>query len=130
MVTISRTKGSLTFSVNFQLIAAMNPCPYGLSGESVKLCTCDKIPETDLWSFRDRIDIHIEIPRVDYDKLSGDRLGESSEAIRSAQHAYNSLFSSLTSCLEKIFILTPIPDFIRYSHFVFSLFQFETERIK
>ena len=40
VVTISRAKGSLTFSVNFQLIAAMNPCPCGYYGDSQKPCTC------------------------------------------------------------------------------------------
>jgi len=35
----------------------------------------------------DRIDIHIEVPRVDYEKLSGDRMGESSEAIRARVQA-------------------------------------------
>jgi len=40
VVTISRAKGSLTFSANFQLIAAMNPCPCGWYGDSLKPCTC------------------------------------------------------------------------------------------
>jgi magnesium chelatase family protein len=40
VVTISRAKGSLTFSANFQLIAAMNPCPCGFYGDSQKSCTC------------------------------------------------------------------------------------------
>ena len=40
VVTISRAKGSLTFSANFQLIAAMNPCPCGFYGDSQKPCTC------------------------------------------------------------------------------------------
>jgi magnesium chelatase family protein len=39
VVTISRAKGSLTFSANFQLIAAMNPCPCGYYGDS-QVCTC------------------------------------------------------------------------------------------
>ncbi|HEX9389458.1 MAG TPA: ATP-binding protein [Anaerolineales bacterium] len=40
VVTISRAKGSLTFSANFQLIAAMNPCPCGNYGDTQKPCTC------------------------------------------------------------------------------------------
>ena len=40
VVTISRAKGTLTFSANFQLIAAMNPCPCGFYGDSQKPCTC------------------------------------------------------------------------------------------
>jgi magnesium chelatase family protein len=87
VVTISRAKGSLTFSANFQLIAAMNPCPCGFYGDSLKPCTCapamvTKYQKRISGPLLDRIDIHIEVPRVDYDKLSNDRVGESSEAIR------------------------------------------------
>jgi magnesium chelatase family protein len=87
IVTISRAKGSLTFSANFQLIAAMNPCPCGFYGDSLKPCTCapamvTKYQKRISGPLLDRIDIHIEVPRVDYDKLSGDRVGETSESIR------------------------------------------------
>jgi len=87
VVTISRAKGSLTFSANFQLIAAMNPCPCGYYGDSLKPCTCapstvTKYQKRISGPLLDRIDIHIEVPRVDYEKLSGDRVGESSETIR------------------------------------------------
>ena len=40
IVTISRAQGSLTFPANFQLVAAMNPCPCGYYGDPVKACTC------------------------------------------------------------------------------------------
>ena len=87
VVTISRAKGSLTFSANFQLIAAMNPCPCGYYGDTQKPCTCahalvTKYQKRISGPLLDRIDIHIEVPRVDYEKLSGDRVGESSECIR------------------------------------------------
>ncbi len=87
VVTISRAKGSLTFSANFQLIAAMNPCPCGYYGDSQKPCTCaapivTKYQKRISGPLLDRIDIHIEVPRVDYEKLSGDRIGESSKSIR------------------------------------------------
>ena len=92
VVTISRAKGSLTFSANFQLIAAMNPCPCGWYGDSQKPCTCGpgmvtKYQKRISGPLLDRIDIHIEVPRVDYDKLSGDRLGERSEIIRARVQA-------------------------------------------
>lgn len=87
VVTISRAKGSLTFSANFQLIAAMNPCPCGWYGDSQKTCTCapstvTKYQKRISGPMLDRIDIHIEVPRVDYEKLSDDRLGEPSAVIR------------------------------------------------
>ena len=92
VVTISRAKGSLTFSANFQLIAAMNPCPCGYYGDTQKPCTCayalvTKYQKRISGPLLDRIDIHIEVPRVDYEKLSGDRVGESSESIRTRVQA-------------------------------------------
>ena len=87
IVTISRAQGSLTFPANFQLIAAMNPCPCGYFGDPLKPCTCalgmvHKYQKRISGPLMDRIDIHIEVPRLDYDKLSQQRLGESSLSIR------------------------------------------------
>ena len=86
-VTISRARGSLTFPANFQMVAAMNPCPCGYYGDAQKACTCTSSSIT-LYQKRisgpllDRIDMHVQVPRVEYDKLSDDRLGEPSEYIR------------------------------------------------
>jgi magnesium chelatase family protein len=87
LVTISRAQGSLTFPANFQLIAAMNPCPCGFFGDPVKPCTCSpgivtKYQKRISGPLLDRIDIHIEVPRVEYDKLSDQRLGEPSAVIQ------------------------------------------------
>ena len=87
VVTISRAHGSLSFPANFQLIAAMNPCPCGYYGDSLKPCTCSNSTITKYQKrisgpLLDRIDIHIEVPRVEYDKLSDQRLGETSAAIQ------------------------------------------------
>src|SRR5215471_7537045 len=65
----------------------MNPCPCGNYNDTQKACTCapavvTKYQKRISGPLLDRIDIHIEVPRVDYEKLSGDRLGESSETIR------------------------------------------------
>jgi len=106
VVTISRAKGSLTFSANFQLIAAMNPCPCGFYGDSLKPCTCapamvTKYQKRISGPLLDRIDIHIEVPRVDYEKLSGDRVGETSATIRArvqaARDIQNKRFSKNSS---------------------------------
>jgi magnesium chelatase family protein len=106
VVTISRAKGSLTFSANFQLIAAMNPCPCGYYGDAMKPCTCahalvTKYQKRISGPLLDRIDIHIEVPRVDYEKLSGDRVGEPSECIRARVQAARNIqtrrFSSNSS---------------------------------
>jgi magnesium chelatase family protein len=59
------------------------PCPCGYFGSDTKPCTCSAFTVTKYQKrisgpMLDRIDIHIEVPRVDYDKLSSDRLGEPS----------------------------------------------------
>jgi magnesium chelatase family protein len=87
VVTISRANGTLTFPANFQLIAAMNPCPCGWYGDSTHECTCTPATVTRYQKrisgpLLDRIDIHVEVPRVAYDKLTDGRLGESSEKVR------------------------------------------------
>ncbi len=86
VVTISRAQGTLTFPANFQLVAAMNPCPCGYYGDSSKPCTCAPATVTRYQHrisgpLLDRIDIHVDVPRVDYEKLSDLRLGESSSVI-------------------------------------------------
>jgi magnesium chelatase family protein len=65
----------------------MNPCPCGYYGDQQKACTCapavvTKYQKRISGPLLDRIDIHIEVPRVDYEKLSSNRVSESSEAIR------------------------------------------------
>ncbi len=87
VVTISRARGTLTFPANFQLVAAMNPCPCGWWGDATHECTCSPAMVTRYQKrisgpLLDRIDIHLEVPRVAYDKLTDQRLGESSEAVR------------------------------------------------
>ena len=86
VVTISRAQGTLTFPANFQLVAAMNPCPCGYYGDTTKPCSCSSSTVTKYQHrisgpLLDRIDIHVDVPRVDYEKLSDVRLGESSSVI-------------------------------------------------
>jgi len=86
-VTISRASGTLTFPAAFMLVAAQNPCKCGWYGDSIKPCTCSP-SQVSLYQKKisgpllDRIDIHLEVARVNYDKLSDVKLGETSEAIR------------------------------------------------
>jgi magnesium chelatase family protein len=86
-VTISRAQGSITYPANFMLVAAMNPCPCGFYGDPTRECTCS---ESSVSRYQkrisgpllDRIDIFVEVPRVDYEKLSSEAIGESSEEVR------------------------------------------------
>ncbi len=92
VVTISRAKGTLTFPANFQLVASMNPCPCGYFGDPTHECSCSPATVTRYQKrisgpLLDRIDIHVEVPRVDYAKLTDQRLGEPSEAVRARVEA-------------------------------------------
>ncbi|MDD5095406.1 MAG: YifB family Mg chelatase-like AAA ATPase [Dehalococcoidia bacterium] len=87
MVTITRAQGSITYPANFMLIGAMNPCPCGYYGDPVKQCTCSstlvsRYQKRISGPLLDRIDIFIEVPRIEYQKLTDERLGEKSESIR------------------------------------------------
>jgi magnesium chelatase family protein len=87
-VTISRASGTLTFPANFMLVAAMNPCPCGYHGDPTHNCSCSPSMITRYQKrisgpLLDRFDIHIEVPRVNFEKLTADRLGETTEKVRS-----------------------------------------------
>src|SRR5688500_17488544 len=65
----------------------MNPCPCGYLGDPMRECRCQastiqRYQKRISGPLLDRIDIHIEVPRVEYEKLSDQRLGETSLAIR------------------------------------------------
>ena len=86
-VVIARATGTLAFPANFIFVASMNPCPCGYYGDPVRECTCSLSTVTRYQKrisgpLLDRIDIHIEVPRVNYDKLTNDRLGEPSATIQ------------------------------------------------
>jgi magnesium chelatase family protein len=105
VVTISRARGSLTFPANFQLVGAMNPCPCGYYGDPLKPCTCASAAITNYQKrisgpLLDRIDIHIQVPRVEYEKLSDDRFGESSETIQKRVEAAREIQRRRFSILE------------------------------
>ncbi len=86
-VTISRASGAITFPANFVLVGAMNPCPCGYLGHQTRDCLCSQAQITRYQKrisgpLLDRIDIHLEVPQIDYEKLSTDRAGEASATIR------------------------------------------------
>ncbi len=87
VVTISRAQGTITYPANFMLVAAMNPCPCGFYNDPVKECTCSamaiaRYQKRISGPLLDRIDIHVEVPRVDYEKLSDKKQAENSATIR------------------------------------------------
>ncbi|HEV2096322.1 MAG TPA: YifB family Mg chelatase-like AAA ATPase [Chthoniobacterales bacterium] len=86
-VTISRAAGSVTFPSEFMLVAAMNPCPCGYFGDLKRECRCGPV-QVQRYRQRisgpllDRIDLHLEVPSVEYRDISSDRPEENSAAIR------------------------------------------------
>ena len=92
IVTISRAQGTVTYPANFMLVAAMNPCPCGFYGDPVKECSCtamaiSRYQKKISGPLLDRIDIHVEVPRVDYEKLADQRKVEDSKTIRARVQA-------------------------------------------
>lgn len=87
-ICISRAARQAEFPAKFQLIAAMNPCPCGYSGDVNKSCRCSPDQRQRYLArvsgpFLDRIDIHIEVNRVDHSLLKNvDPNSESSETVR------------------------------------------------
>lgn len=86
-VVVSRAKGTLTFPARFMLIAAMNPCSCGHFGDPERVCGCspyqrEKYRQKVSGPILDRIDLHIEVPRLKFDALRDPRPGEKSETIR------------------------------------------------
>jgi len=87
LVTISRARSSLTFPSSFMLVGAMNPCPCGYYGDPFRQCSCNpslvaRYQKRISGPFLDRVDIFIEVPHIDYEKLSDDRLGEESNKVQ------------------------------------------------
>ena len=86
-VSIARAAASVTFPCRFMLVAAMNPCPCGHYGDAKRECRCTPI---QMQRYRnkisgpllDRIDIHVEVPAMEYQQLASLEKGESSAAIR------------------------------------------------
>jgi magnesium chelatase family protein len=86
-VTIARAAGSLTFPARFMLVAALNPCPCGYYGDSKRECRCspgqiERYRQRISGPLLDRIDLHVEVPVVEYRELATASSGEKSERIR------------------------------------------------
>ncbi len=87
VITISRAKFTVDYPASFMLVASMNPCPCGFHNHPEKECLCSpgmvqKYLNRISGPLLDRIDIHIEVVPVNYDKLSDNRSVENSSFIR------------------------------------------------
>lgn len=91
-ITISRANASFTYPCSSMIVAAMNPCPCGYYGHPKRDCTCHEGAAKRYISkvsgpLLDRIDIHIEVPPVDFEKLSSKVPSECSADIRKRVNA-------------------------------------------
>ena len=87
VVTISRAQGTITYPASFMMVAAMNPCPCGFYGDPVKQCSCtptavSRYKKRISGPLLDRIDLFVEVPRVEYEKLVEPTSAESSADIQ------------------------------------------------
>lgn len=87
VVTVSRASGSLTFPAKFVLVAAQNPCPCGYNGDNSKQCICSqgqifKYQKKISGPLLDRIDLHVEVPRLSYEKMSENAEAENSASVK------------------------------------------------
>jgi magnesium chelatase family protein len=87
-ITIVRARCAVTYPAAFALVAAMNPCPCGFRGSSLRACVCDRGRISQYMArlsgpLLDRFDLHVEVPHVDYQTLlSSQRTGERSQLVR------------------------------------------------
>jgi len=102
-ISVARARSSITFPAKFILIASMNPCPCGYYGDPDKECKCSageimRYRRKISGPFLDRIDLHINVPRVKVDKLMNEKVAESSSDIRAraerARQKQNERFSN------------------------------------
>lgn len=110
-VTIARVKSSLTYPCSVLLIVAMNPCPCGYYGHPSRVCTCSQRTVNKYLSrvsgpLLDRIDLHIEVPSVEFESISSHEEGEKSELIRErvilARNIQSERYGSKQICNSKV----------------------------
>lgn len=87
VVTVSRAAGTVQFPASFTLVAAQNPCPCGYFGDPRQQCTCSphlllKYQKKVSGPLLDRIDMHLVVPRLSYEKITADEGTETSAAVR------------------------------------------------
>ncbi len=86
VITVSRAAGTIEFPADFMLVAAMNPCPCGHLTNPHKDCVCTpgqvtKYQRKISGPLLDRIDLHLEVPLIKYDKLAAEKIAENSKTV-------------------------------------------------
>jgi magnesium chelatase family protein len=91
-VTVTRTAATVTYPAKFMLIASLNPCPCGYNGDRLRGCTCSPHAVRKYLSkvsgpLLDRIDLHVDVPRLPYEDIASHARAESSAAVRARVEA-------------------------------------------
>ena len=138
-ITISRSGGRITYPCDFQLIAAMNPCQCGYFGHPTRQCTCRRGAVAKYLSkisgpLLDRMDIHCEVPPVEYKDLSQATPSESSAAIRERVNRARQLQlerfgGSGISCNARI-VPAKLHEFCRMTQEASRILQMSFDRLK
>ncbi len=88
VVTVTRVSATLTYPADFMFVASANPCPCGFLNDPFHICRCSPAAVQRYRSrlsgpLLDRIDIQVEVPRINFEQLQERRTGDNSIAIRS-----------------------------------------------
>ncbi|MBI2443692.1 MAG: YifB family Mg chelatase-like AAA ATPase [Candidatus Magasanikbacteria bacterium] len=92
VITVARAQGTVTFPARFTLVASQNPCPCGYATDPERFCSCTPLQRQRYGKrvsgpLLDRIDLHVEVPRVKFEELSAHQLAENSAAVRARVEA-------------------------------------------
>ncbi len=107
VITVARAAGTITFPARFTLVAAQNPCPCGFYNDPVKPCVCSpgqilRYAKKISGPLLDRIDLHVEVPRITYEKITGADSSESSSVIRERIEAARALQRERFSAVARL----------------------------
>jgi len=120
IVTVSRAQGTVQFPAKFILVAAMNPCPCGYATDPDRPCVCNpsqiiKYQKKISGPLLDRIDLHIEVPRIAYEKLTAAEAQENSATVarrvKAAREAQTRRFANTSLYVNAEMGLTELAKF-------------------
>jgi len=108
VISISRASGTLSYPARFILLAAQNPCPCGFASDPDNHCTCSpgqiiKYKQKISGPIIDRIDLHVEVPRLKFEELTKNKVAETSDQIRTRVEAARQLQSKRFADLPIIY---------------------------
>ena len=137
-ITVARAFGVQTFPASFMLITAMNPCPCGYFGNSLKDCSCSpgavsKYRKKISGPMLDRIDIHVHTPAQDFEKMDmpeGEPSADIRKRVEEARRTQTQRFRQTNIRLNSEMGLREIKQFIRINDSLKSVLRMAYEKYK